>query len=138
VQSRVLCEKHSFYVVQTKKAHSHLQIQDRLEGGIFGALKVTTAVLAAITYHPSCGNGECETDEANLEGAVTCAADCDSLAWCPLAPSSTEVGTANETCAGIGTCHPSERLCSCPVGYTGQACTLCEFGFVTRGALHVP
>ena len=112
-----------------------MQVRQALEEQSFAALNITTAALANIAFKPKCGNGYCETGEASSEGADTCSADCSSLGWCPVAPSDAEVGTADEACGGIGTCHPQERQCDCPVGHTGEACTICEFGFVPRGAL---
>jgi hypothetical protein len=113
-----------------------VQIQEGIQEAGFSELNVTSIVPTSIRFQPRCANGFCENGEATRGSQTVCVEDCTSTNWCPAAAEETEIGTSNAVCAGLGTCKPMSRQCSCPVGHTGKACTRCEYGFAPRGMAH--
>lgn len=85
-------------------------------------MDVTTVVSGAAGYQALCGNGMCETNEADQGHVLACPEDCSSTQGCPRADVNSSVGVPDLECAGRGTCiHQTDSVeCSCTIGHQGK------------------
>jgi len=105
-----------------------------------GFTTLSAAKSLALERQGVCGNGWCEVGEAAAElrraqqtwsmstHSGVCLEDCPRE---PIACPATSVDAFQPTvaCGGRGVCSSAMGACRCNVGYAGEDCSRCEFGF---------